>query len=238
MCIFLGHLFSLLCHGPTINGGLSSASLILNFCFVLGCKAEIFLLATLDPCRLAYQAPPPFAAEPAAEPAAEAVLPSLEASPQRVQKVDFQCQATSRAINMATRHDPWNMRLGDFVTSQSFREAAANYEKEGEKNKERPAARRQAGRVRPRALPQHQQPRGKRARQVPPPDDSAVAHADPEPPAPPPPPRTWNTVPTPRETLSPQSMCHIAQALKGKCKGSVFLNTTIPLKQKNCDTVL
>ena len=45
MCIFLGHLFSLLCHGRTINGGLSSASLILNFCFVLGCKAEIFLVA-------------------------------------------------------------------------------------------------------------------------------------------------------------------------------------------------
>ena len=143
-------------------------------------------LASLDPCRLAYQAPPLSAAEPAAEPAAEAVLPSLEASPQRVQKVDFQCQATSRAINMATRHDPWNMRLGGFVTSQSFREAAANFEKEQERNKERPAARRQARRVRPRALPQHQQPRAKRARQDPPPDDSAVAHADPEPPAPPP----------------------------------------------------
>ena len=56
--------------------------------------------------------------------------------------------------------------------------------------------------------------------------------------SPPPPPRTWNTVPTPIETLSPQSMCDIAQALKDKCKGSVFLNTTIPQKQKNCDTVL
>ena len=43
LCIFLGHLFGLLCHGPTINGGLSSASLILIFCFVLGCKAEVFL---------------------------------------------------------------------------------------------------------------------------------------------------------------------------------------------------
>ena len=111
-------------------------------------------LASLDPCRLAYQSPPPSAAKPAAEPAAEAVLPSLEESPQRVEKVDFQCQATSRAINTATRHDPWNMRLGGFVTSQSLREAAANYEKEQERNKERPAARRQAGRVRPRALPQ------------------------------------------------------------------------------------
>ena len=40
------------------------------------------------------------------------------------------------------------------------------------------------------------------------------------------------------ETLSPQSMCHIPQALKDKCKGSVFLNTTILEKQKNCDTVL
>ena len=78
------------------------------------------------------------------------------------------------------------MRLGGFVISQSFREAAANYEKEQERNKERPAARHQAGRVRPRALPQHQQPRAKRARQDPPPDDSAVAHTDPEPPAPPP----------------------------------------------------
>ena len=87
-------------------------------------------LASFDPCRLAYQAPPPSAAEPAAEPAAEAVLPSLEASPKRVRRVDFQCQATSRAINMATRHDPWNMRLGGFVTFRSFREAAANYEKE------------------------------------------------------------------------------------------------------------
>ena len=48
-------------------------------------------LASLDPCRLAYQAPPPSAAEPAAEPAAEAVVPSLEASSQRVEKVDFQC---------------------------------------------------------------------------------------------------------------------------------------------------
>ena len=47
------------------------------------------ILASLDLCRLAYQAPPPSAAEPAAEHAAEAVLPSLEASPQRVQKVDF-----------------------------------------------------------------------------------------------------------------------------------------------------
>ena len=139
------------------------------------------LLANPDPCRLAYQVPPPSAAECAADPAAEAVLPSLEASPQRTQKVDF--QATSRAINMATRHDPWNMRLGPFVTSQSFREAAANYEKEQEKNKEKPPARRQAGCVRPRALPQHQQPRAKRARRHDlPPDDSAVAHADPQPP--------------------------------------------------------
>ena len=133
-------------------------------------------LASLDPCRLAYQAPPPSVAEPAVEPAAEAVLPSLEASPQRVHKVDFQCQATSRAINMATPHDPWNMSLGGFVTSQSFREAAANYETEQERNEEKPAARRQAGRVRPWALPQHQQPRAKRARRTrapppPPPED-------------------------------------------------------------------
>ena len=97
------------------------------------------------------------------------MLPSLEASPERVQKVDFPCQATSRAINMATRHDQWNMRLGGFVTSRSFTEAAANYEKEHERDKDRPAARRQAGGVRPRALPQHQQPRAKRARHDPPP---------------------------------------------------------------------
>ena len=91
-------------------------------------------LANLDLCRVAYQAPPPSAAEPAAK----AVLPSLEASPQRTQKVDLQensegrfaCQDTSRAINMATRHDLWNTRLGGFVTSQSFRQAAANFEKE------------------------------------------------------------------------------------------------------------
>ena len=101
-------------------------------------------LASLDPCRVAYQAPHPSAAEPAAEPAAEAVLPSLEASPHKVQKVNFQCQATSRAINMATRQHPWSMRLGGFVTSQFFREAAANYEKEQERNREKPAARRQA----------------------------------------------------------------------------------------------
>ena len=75
---------------------------------------------------------------------------------------------------MATRHDPWNMRLGGFVTSQSFREAAANYEKEQEKNKEKPAARRQAGRVRPRASPQHQQPRAKRARRQDPPPQTTV----------------------------------------------------------------
>ena len=127
-------------------------------------------LANLDPCRVAYQAPPPSASKRAAEPAAEVVPHSLEASSQRTQKVDFQCQATSRAINMATRHDPWNMRLGGFVTFQCFREAAAIYEKEQEKNREKPPARRQAGRVRPRALPQHQQPRAKRAqRQDPPP---------------------------------------------------------------------
>ena len=195
-------------------------------------------LARLDPCRLAYQAPPPSAAEPAAEPAVQAVLPSLEASSQRVQKVAFQCQATSRAINMATRHDPWNMRLGSFVTSQSFREAAANYETEQERNKEKPAARRQAGHVRPRALPQHQQPRAKRARQDPPPQTTVQWRTQTQKPQPPPPPRTWNTVPAPMETLSPQSMCHIAQALKDKCKASVFLNTTIPRKHKNCDTVL
>ena len=46
--------FSLLCHGPTINGGLSSVSVILNFCFVLGCKAEIFLRVL----RSAHQGPP------------------------------------------------------------------------------------------------------------------------------------------------------------------------------------
>ena len=51
-------------------------------------------------------------------------------------------------------------------------------------------------------------------------------------------PRTWNTVPTLMGTLSPQSMCHIAPALKGKCNGSVFPNTTIPQKQENCGTVL
>ena len=159
------------------------------------------------------------------------MLPSLEASPQRVQKVDFQCQATSRAINMATRHDPWNMRLGGFVTSQSFREAAANYEKEQDRNKERPAARRQAGRVRPRALPQHQQPRAKRASQDPPPRRQCSGARRPRTPSPPP--RTWNTVPTAMEALSPQSMCHIAQAPKDKCKGTtVFFNTTIPQKQK------
>ena len=192
-------------------------------------------LASVDPCRVAYQAQPPSAAEPAAEPAAEAVLPSLEASPKRVEKVDFQCQATSRVINMATRHDPWNMRLGCFVTSLSFREAAANDEKEKERNPEKPAAWRQAGRVRPRALPQHQEPRAKRARQDAPPQTTVQWRTQTQNS---PLPRTWNTVPTPMETLSPQSMCHIAQALKDKCKGSVFLNTTIPQKQKNCDTVL
>ena len=51
-------------------------------------------------------------------------------------------------------------------------------------------------------------------------------------------PWTWNTVPTPMGNLSPQSMCHIAQAVKGKCKGSVFLNTTILQKHGTCDTVL
>ena len=55
---------------------------------------------------------------------------------------------------------------------------------------------------------------------------------------PPPPPRSWKTVPRPMETLSPQSIFHIAQALKDKCKGSVFLSTTIPRRQKGCDTVL
>ena len=99
-------------------------------------------------------------------------MPSLEASPQRTQKVDFQCQATSRAINMATRHDLWNMRLGGFVTSQSFREAVANYEKEKEKSKEKPPTRRQPGRVKPRALPRQQQPRKRARQQDPPPDDS------------------------------------------------------------------
>ena len=122
-------------------------------------------LANLDPCRLAYQA----LLQSTAEPAAEAVLPSLEASPQRTQKVDFQCQATSRAITMATGHDPWNMRLGGSVTSQSFAEAAANHEKEQEKNKKTPPPRREAGHVRPLALPQHQQLRAIRARQQDPP---------------------------------------------------------------------
>ena len=83
---------------------------------------------------------------------------------------------------MATWHDPWNMRLGGFVTSQSFTEAAANYEKERETNKEKSPTRRHAGRVRPRALPRHQQPRKRARPQDPPPDDSerniasAVAH--------------------------------------------------------------
>ena len=91
---------------------------------------------------------------------------------------------------MATRHDPWKMRLGGFVTSQSFREAPANYEKEQEKNKEKPPERREAGRVRSRALPQHQQPRAKMSRpRDPRPDYSAVAHAGSEPQAPPLPPR-------------------------------------------------
>ena len=86
-------------------------------------------------------------------------------------------------------------------------------------------------------MPQHQQPRAKRARQDPPPDTTVQWRTQTQKPQPPPP-RTWNTVPTPMETFPPQSMCHIAQALKDKCKGSVFLNTTIPQKQQNCDTVL
>ena len=131
-------------------------------------------LVSLDPCRLAYQAPPASAAEPAAERAAEALLPSLGASPERTEKVDFQCHATSGAINMATRLDPWNIRLGGFVTAQSYREAAANYEKELEKNKEKPPASCQAGRVRPHALPQHQQRRAMRARRQDPPPKMTV----------------------------------------------------------------
>ena len=131
---------------------------------------------------------------------------------------------------MATRHDPWNMRLGGFVTSRSFREAPANYEKEQERNKERPAARRQAGRVRPRALPQHEQPRAKRARQDPPRDDSAMAHADPEPPAPPPP-QGCGTQFRLRWRLCPHSLWVILLKLL-RCKGCLFLNTTISEKQK------
>ena len=100
------------------------------------------------------------------------------------------------------------MRLGGFVTSQSFREAAANYEKEQERNRERSAARRQVGCVRPRALPQHQQPRAKRARQDPSPDDSAVAHADPESPAPSPPPGRGTQFQL-RWRLCPYSLCVI-----------------------------
>ena len=137
------------------------------------------------------------------------MLPSLEASPQRVQKVDFQCQAPSRAINMATRHDPWNMRLGGFVTSQSLREAAANYEKEQERNKERLAARRQAGRVRPRALPQHQQPRAKRARHDPPPQTTVQWRTQTQNPQPPPPPPRRGTQFRLRWRLCPHSLCVI-----------------------------
>ena len=51
-------------------------------------------------------------------------------------------------------------------------------------------------------------------------------------------PWTWNTVATPMGTLSPQSICHIAQALKGTCKGNVFVNTTIPQKEGTGDNVL
>ena len=39
----LGVLLAFYAYGPTIVGGLSSSILILNFCFVVGCKAEIFL---------------------------------------------------------------------------------------------------------------------------------------------------------------------------------------------------
>ena len=49
---------------------------------------------------------------------------------------------------------------------------------------------------------------------------------------------TCSQADVPMETLYPQSMCHIAQALNDKCKGSVFLNNTIPRKPKNSDTVL
>ena len=90
-------------------------------------------LANVDPCRLPFQVPP----QSAAQPAAQALMPSLQASPQRTQKVDFQCQTTNQAINMATRPDPWNMRLGGFVNSGSFREAAAIDEKEQETSKEK-----------------------------------------------------------------------------------------------------
>ena len=80
--------------------------------------------------------------------------------------------------------------------------------------------------------------KGKEGTAGPPPPTTVQWGTETENPQPPPSPRTWNTVPTPMESLSPQSMCHIAQALKDKCKGSVFLNTTIGQKQKNCDIVL
>ena len=126
------------------------------------------------------------------------------------------------------------MRLGGFVTSQSFREAAANYEKEQERNKERPAARRQAGRVRPWALPHHQQPRAKRARQDPPPDDSAVAHADPEPSAPPP--QGRGTQFRLRWRLCPHSLCVILLKLLRTSVREVCSSTRQSYRNKNTAT--
>ena len=66
-------------------------------------------------------------------------------------KVDFGCQGNGRLINQATTWDPWNMRLGSFVTSDSFKAAdpfkaaAQEYAQQQEKNKDR-AAQPQQGR--------------------------------------------------------------------------------------------
>ena len=116
------------------------------------------------------------------------------------------------------------MRLGGFVTSQSFREAAANYEKQLERNKERPAARRQAGRVRPRALPQHQQPRAKRARQDPPPRRQCSGARIPRASSPHPPPGR-DTQFRLRWRLCPHSLCVILLKLLRTCVREVCSST-------------
>ena len=136
---------------------------------------------------------------------------------------------------MATRHDPWNMRLGGFVTSRSFREAAANYEKEQGGNKERPAARRQAGRVRPRALLQHQQPRAKRARHDRPPRRQCSGARRPSPPAPPPP-QGCGTQFRLRWRLCPHSLCVILLKLLRTSVREVCFSTRQSHRNKKAAT--
>ena len=108
-----------------------------------------YFLQHLPPARLKKPSPPPPVECPAStlspaffessrSPDSPASGCSSPISRSSCTKSDAGVQCTSREINQATKDDPWNLRLGGFVTSETFIEGASQAKEPKQKPKAAP----------------------------------------------------------------------------------------------------